>query len=289
MNQDPPYPSREDSGDPENRSRPKKKRTKLRSKDHSIHAEPTMAAMQGRLEANADPEVSKAHARIDDEFLGESFAEEAERSVFDEPVFSSKLGGEVPENAFTYARFLVEKAQTISKFESWFLTGLLLIGSGVFAIVGSFINESINVGFAASVQFLAIAVFAPVIEEVMKTAIILWAVEQRPYWFKNSTQLMIIGMCSGLVFASIENLLYLFVYIDNPSVFIIVWRWTVCIGMHTIATMIATIGLIKIWKRVMRTGKFARAEIGAPFLFYAILFHGIYNGSMYLLGILGVM
>lgn len=263
----------------------KRRRFKLRSRDHSVHAEPTAAAMQGRLDARRDRTVSKAHARIDNDHLGEPIANEAERSVFDEPTFSKELSGEVPENALTYERFLSEKLNTITPMQSWFFCGVLVLFSGVFAIGGSLMSELTSMGLVASIEFVAIAVFAPVIEEVMKTALLLWGVEQKPYWFRSPVQLMIVGACSGFVFAAIENALYLMVYIDEPSLLIIIWRWTVCVGLHTGATMIATIGLVKIWKRVMRTGKFARAEIGARYLFLAILVHGIYNASMYLLGV----
>lgn len=265
--------------------KPRRRMFKLRARDHSIHAEPTTAAMRGQLDARKDTTVSKAHERIDNDHLGESVASEAERSVFDEPTYSKELGGEVPENALTYERFLAEKIDTISPFESWFFCSVLVLFSGVFAIAGSMMSELTNMGLTASIQFVAIAVFAPVIEEVMKTALLLWGVEQKPYWFRSPMQLMIMGACSGFIFAAIENVLYLTVYIDEPSLGIIVWRWTVCVGLHTGTTMIATLGLVKIWRRVMRTGKFARAEIGARYLFFAILLHGIYNGSMYLLGV----
>lgn len=265
--------------------KPRRRRFKLNARDHSIHAEPTTVAIHGQLDARKDTTVSKAHERIDNDHLGESFANEAERSVFDEPTYSKELGGEVPENALTYERFLSEKLDTISPFESWFFTGALVLCSGLFAVVGSFMSNTGNMGLIASVEFFAIAVLAPVIEEVMKTALLLWGVEQKPYWFRSPMQLMIVGACSGFVFAAIENVLYLTVYIDEPSLGIILWRWTVCVGLHTGTTMIATLGLVKIWRRVMRTGKFARAEIGARYLFFAILLHGIYNGSMYLLGV----
>lgn len=265
---------------------PKRRKFKLNARNQSVHAEPTTAAMRGQLDARKDATVSKAHQRIDNDHLGESINDEAERSVFDEPTYSKELGGNIPENALTYKRFLEEKLETISPIESWLFTGVLVLCSGVFAVVGSFMSNFANMGLSSSVEFVAIAVFAPVIEEVMKTALLLWGVEQKPYWFRSPTQLMIVGACSGLMFAAIENLLYFNVYIEDPRIGIILWRWTVCVGLHTTTTMIATIGLVKIWRRVMQTGKFARAEIGARYLFYAILLHAIYNGSLYLLGFL---
>jgi len=261
---------------------------KLRGRNHSIHAEPTMSAMHGELDAKKDPTQSKAYAKIDNEHLGESFSAEAERSVFDEPTYSEELGGEVPENAFTYEKFLAEQLDATSTFESWFATGVIAAFSGILAIAGAILGESANTGLTGTVQFIAIAVFAPVIEEVMKTALLLWGVEQKPYLFKNPVQLLIIGGVSGFIFAAVENVIYLTVYIEQPDLFIIVWRWTVCVALHTSTTLIASIGLVKIWQRVMRTGQFARAEIGARYLFIAILIHGFYNGSVYLLGVVGV-
>jgi len=267
------------------RKRPKK--TKLRGRDQSIDAEPTTAAMRGDLDPRKDSSEPRANLRIDNEHLAESFEAEAERSVFDEPTFSTELAGAVPENALTYERFLADQLEETNALQSWFVTGVLAGSSGILAILGSLISESANLGLASSVQFFAIAVFAPVIEEVMKTAVLLWGVEQKPYFFRSPKQLMIIGAISGLVFASVENVLYLTVYIDHPSRFIIVWRWTACVGLHTTTTMIATIGLVKIWERVMRTGQFARAEIGAKYLLIAIIIHGLYNAAVYMVGITG--
>ncbi len=246
-----------------------------------------MAAMEGKLDAQNDSTQARAHEIIDNDHLGESFAAEAERSVFDEPTYSREMAGEVPENAITYQRFLQGEIQETTKIQSWFTAAVIAMASGLFAIAGSFVTEFGNVGLTGSVQFLAIAVFAPVVEEVMKTALILWYVEQKPYVFRSAKQIVLVGMISGLVFAAVENALYLMVYIDEPSAFIIIWRWTVCVVLHVGATLIASIGLVKIWRRVIATGNFARAEIGAPYLFFAILFHGIYNGCMYIIGVLG--
>lgn len=264
------------------------KKRKLRGKDHSIHAEPTTAAMSDTLEPRADIHETKVTEKIDNEHLAESFASEAERSVFDEPTFSTDLAGEVPENALTYERYLKEQVESTGVFESWFWTGVMAMGAGFLAILGTFIGSASAGGLEGQFQFFAIAVFGPVVEEVMKTALLLWAVEQRPFLFRSSRQLMIAGALSGLVFASVENALYLKVYIDDPGPYLILWRWTVCVGLHTGTTMIATIGLVKIWRRVMRTGKFARAELGARYLFIAIVIHGSYNAIMLLIGSIGL-
>ncbi|PCI08447.1 hypothetical protein COB72_08290 [bacterium] len=264
------------------------KKWKLGGRDHSIHAEPTMAAMTGNLDAKKDQTQSQAHTKVDDDHLGESFAAEAERSVFDEPTYSKELGGEIPENALTYEKFLAEQLEATSALESWVSTGIMAACSGLFAVVGALMSNSTAFGMTGQIQFFAVVIFAPVVEEVMKTSLLLWGVEQKPYLFRSPKQLMIIGAFSGLVFASVENVLYLKVYIDDPSPFIVLWRWTVCVGLHTTTTAIATLGLVKIWQRVMRTGQFARAELGARYLFIAILLHALYNGSMYFLGVFGL-
>ncbi|MBL4697242.1 MAG: PrsW family intramembrane metalloprotease [Phycisphaerales bacterium] len=268
-------------------ARDRRKKRGLRARDYSIHAEPTTAASKGQLDPKSDPTQSRAHAKVDNEHLGESFAAEAERSVFDEPTFSTELAGEVPENALTYERHLAEQLEATSPLESWFATGVMAAGAGLLAVVGSLISNATAFGLEGYIQFFAIVVFAPVVEEVMKTALLLWGVEQKPYLFRSTKQLMIIGACSGFVFAAVENVLYLTVYIEDPTRFIILWRWTVCVGLHTLTTTIATVGLVKIWQRVMRTGQFARAEIGARYLAIAMIVHGLYNAIMYFWGLAG--
>jgi PrsW family intramembrane metalloprotease len=286
---------RRKSGHEDGDGRKNKKRKRSSSRDHSIFAEPTQAAMDWlnnqKMKPKSDPRhdqaESSARARIDDEHLGESFAEEAERSVFDEPTYSKELAGEVPLNALTYEKYLAEQLDATTVFESWFWTAVLASMSGLLAILGTFASSFIF-GLESRVQFLAIVVFAPVVEEVMKTALLLWCVEQKPYLFRSPMQLIIIGAFSGLMFAAAENILYLKVYIDEPSMFIIVWRWTVCVALHMTTTSVASIGLVLIWRRVMQTGKFANAELGARYLLAAIVLHGGYNATMVLVEYAGL-
>ena len=52
----------------------------------------------------------------------------------------------------------------------------------------------------------------------MKVAMATYVVEKRPYLFTSTAQIMFAGLAAGLSFASIENLLYLGVYIPHPTV-----------------------------------------------------------------------
>ena len=133
-------------------------------------------------------------------------------SVWDEPGLSPELAGELPPDAMTWFRHYEDRASEISWIGSWMTTLLVAIIAGCLAIVGTLISSL--VGFN---QFTAMTIFGPTLEEVMKIAVLLWIVETCPWRFHSGWQIVICGVAGGLAFAAIENLLYIYVYLDHPS------------------------------------------------------------------------
>ncbi|MEM7313250.1 MAG: PrsW family glutamic-type intramembrane protease, partial [Planctomycetota bacterium] len=124
---------------------------------------------------------------------------------------------------------------------------------------------------------ILLTVVGPLVEEVMKAAATLWAAEKRPFFFKSSTQILICMAFSGLCFAVIENILYLNFYIPNPANWTIIWRWTVCVALHTGCTLITGVGISKMWRHAMTTRTRPRLPVAAPYMFAAFVVHGVYN------------
>lgn len=160
---------------------------------------------------------------------------------------------------------------------------LAAILGGPFAVLGAFM---------ASAQgwygLLYIVAFAPVVEEVLKQSGMIYLLERKPYRVFASWQFVFSAVVSAFVFATIENILYLRVYIrpsilTNPEMFA-AFRWTVCTAVHIGCSVIASIGMIQVWKKQLADGK--TAEIGAAFRYFAIAItiHGVYNFAAVLLG-----
>ena len=150
--------------------------------------------------------------------------------------------------------------------------GLLIGGAGS---LGAILSQSNNqLGFLG---ILSAVVLAPVTEEITKIAGPLWVVEKRPYWFRSSLQIMLCAAAGGLAFAFIENLIYLFVYHHEGGADFAAWRWIVCTALHLVCSLIAGVGLVRIWRRAMHTQTRPELAVGMPWFAAAMVVHGLYN------------
>lgn len=196
------------------------------------------------------------------------------QSAWDEPALSGELAGERPEGVETYAEWLARGTKRLSLLESWGITFALVLVSGLWSVVGAILNQvkSNNMG-----GVLLIIAFGPLAEEMLKASSALITIEKWPYAFRSPVQIIVCCAAAGLGFAALENLLYLHVYIDDPSDFMIGWRWTVCVMLHVGCSTIASLGLVKIWRETMTGGTPPRVALGTPYFITAATVHGIYN------------
>ncbi|NOX60229.1 MAG: PrsW family intramembrane metalloprotease [Planctomycetes bacterium] len=153
-----------------------------------------------------------------------------------------------------------------------------LIG-GLFAVVSSLMGTSPGGIMSVNMPMLAI-VFGPVVEETMKVAAASYVVEERPYLFTRRSQVMLSAVGAALMFAVLENLLYLFVYSKNPSTNLMLWRWTVCVALHVGCTAIVASGLADVWQRAMHEYRRPRISDLFPSLLTGIAIHGAYNAAV---------
>jgi RsiW-degrading membrane proteinase PrsW (M82 family) len=190
--------------------------------------------------------------------------ERLEHSVWEEPHLPPRHpGAQTP-----YARAYSEKIHTTTSLSSWGTTlGAALVG-GPLGVLGAFLY-----GFGPLGPF----VWGPTAEEVLKIGAIAMVVETRPYLIRHGYQIVIAAALSAFAFAVIENLLYLNVYLPEHSELLAGWRWNFASLLHVSASLVASLGLVKIW-RDSRTDltrpQFTRA---LGYLIAAIIIHGGYN------------
>ena len=205
----------------------------------------------------------------------EPLEDRIEHSVWDEPGLSHTLSGAPPEGALTYRNWLDHRVSQTTVADTWKYVGLLAAISGPWSILGTMVTQQGGTG-----SFIVLlTIVGPLVEEVMKAAATLWAAEKRPYFFKSSAQILICMVVSGFCFAAIENILYLNVYIPNPTHGLAVWRWTVCVALHTGCAFISGVGIAKMWRQAMQTKTHPQLAIAAPYMMTAFVVHGIYNFS----------
>ena len=149
----------------------------------------------------------------------------------------------------------------------------LCAASGVFAVLCAFAKGALGFGL------LAVAVGAPVVEEMAKVILPLMWMEKEPWRFRGVSSIAFTCLCSALAFAAIENLLYFYVYIpkDRLTAGIIQYRLTVCTLMHVCCTMISVCGLAMAWREAKRNFSAFSAQAATPYLVAAMVVHGLYN------------
>jgi len=231
---------------------------------HGIREEPHL---RGDREHRLDPSerlaerILAAEARFDD-----PSGHEASQSVYDEVHPLHTMTGKTEGGWAEWYRSL---RQAVTPLESWATMLLVALCSGPLAIVGAFLSHQDG-------PFSTI-VFVPAAEELLKVGLLAILLETRPYLVRSAWQLRLVAVSSALGFATVENLLYLHVYLSNPSEGLVLWRWTVCTGMHVLATSVAAEGLVRSWRRTERTGRRPSLDHAYRWLVLAVLVHGSYN------------
>ena len=150
---------------------------------------------------------------------------------------------------------------------------LLCAFSGLAAIPCAMLKESFGYGA------LLIAVAAPVAEEMAKAILPLMVLEKRPWSFGSYSSIVLVGLLSGTVFASVENALYFFVYIPSERLTqgTILWRLVVCTAIHVCCAALACSGLARAWRRARERLAEFEMSVAMPRLVAAVAIHGVYN------------
>lgn len=234
-----------------------------------------------------DPSEAAARRAVEQNAAAESDADRVDHSVWDEPGLSPSLlrddADAEPGTRLTYAHWLRTRIDRTSAGRSWAVTILVASVAGLWGVVGAILS-----GGQTIFGVVMLVAVAPLTEEVMKVAVALWIVERRPYLFRSAGQILLCAAAGGFVFAALENVLYLTVYIPDPPEALIRWRWTVCVAMHTGCSLIAGLGLTRIWSHTVRTMTRPRLSLGSPALICAVVIHGSYNGSAVLMQLSGL-
>ncbi len=244
-----------------------------RLKADGLDAEPVLAGPSATPASTPQDEPELASLEVPP-------PDDVEHTVWDEPTLVSQTdGAEAPEGELTYRRWLEEGISRTSWSRTWLITAALVLTAGPFGIFGA-LTASGGGGEVSLSGVLAVAVLAPVTEEITKVAGVLWAVEKRPYWFKSMAQVMLCALAGGLAFATIENLLYIYVYAPDGGEAFREWRWSICTALHVNCSALAGFGLVRIWDKAIRTRTRPELALGMPFFALAMFAHGLYNLSV---------
>ena len=174
-----------------------------------------------------------------------------------------------PTRPLAMAPGMVEEARDLPRLSMAF-AALLVISGSVFAIPGIFQAE------LAAIGPLAASVFAPVIEEAFKPAGVYLVLIKWPGTLKNRAVTALLTALAGITFGLIESTIYMTVYFPEHTHSDLVFRYTVPVMIHTLASFIFGLGLnqqlLVSWKR---GGPFLISNWG--FILAAMVIHSVYN------------
>ncbi len=160
---------------------------------------------------------------------------------------------------------------------------LLAVAGGVVGILAAVWEEM------AHTSWLGMVLVGPAIEEVCKPLLVIILIEKRPHWFRHRAQVVICAILAALVFATLENLVYVHFYHPTGGWKFVLWRYTICTALHVTASTVFAVGLAKMWRRIKQTG--GRFDIDYIFRYYvvAVVIHAVYNTSVLIAEMSGVL
>jgi len=165
---------------------------------------------------------------------------------------------------------------------------LIAIVGSVGGVAAAMLKNS-AMAFDPMIGVLLLVAAAPAVEEICKPLAIVFLLDKRPHWFRGPTEIIILAACSALVFATLENLLYIFVHNRDGSAAFVIFRLTVCTALHMTASTVFGFGLAKMWRHIRAKGGHFDIDVCFKYYVAAVIIHGSYNGTVLILDWAGML
>jgi len=164
------------------------------------------------------------------------------------------------------------------------LTVLLALIGGLLGIIGAIFQETQTTLTYVLLPFIG----APIIEEALKPSGIYLSLLWWPRALRSQLFTAILSALSGLIFGIIESLVYVTVYVDDPSDEFIAYRFSVTLGLHAVASYLVGLGInqqILDWA----AGRSKLPRASRNFYIAAVVLHGAYNTIAVIFSLSGVI
>ncbi|NQT74246.1 MAG: PrsW family intramembrane metalloprotease [Chloroflexi bacterium] len=158
--------------------------------------------------------------------------------------------------------------------QKWRILGpLVAMLGGLFGILAAG-HENSGYGL-----YVAAFVVAPIVEESVKPCGVYWLLGRRPFALPSQQYTVFLTALAGLTFGIIESLVYVGIYYreyDELDHTFVIWRFTVCLLVHTTCSFIVGWGInekLVAWVR----GEDPFLQGNRKFFFTAMAIHSCYN------------
>jgi hypothetical protein len=184
------------------------------------------------------------------------------------------------EGELTYAQWLAEHEDRASPGRSWLIAASVpFIGIPFAVFCAFFVVEHL--------MLLNFVVLGPAVSEGLKIAVTLILLERWGLVVRCPGQIHLMTLGTAVVFAAIQNVVYLLVYFTNSPVELVVYRWAVGLPLHGLCTLIAARGLILVWERAQHERRAASVTTAYPYVGAAIVLHAVFNLCVFVRGDFG--
>ena len=162
-------------------------------------------------------------------------------------------------------------------------TVLVALIGGVFGIFGAFVGETQTGGL-----ILLPILGAPIIEEALKPVGVYLLQARWPHLLLGRVHTAFLGALAGLTFGVIEALVYVYIYVPDPSDAFVTYRFTWPLVMHTFCSMLVGLGITR------QVISWANGENRLPkssrnLYIVAVAIHATYNTMAVILSLSGVV
>jgi len=129
---------------------------------------------------------------------------------------------------------------------------------------------------------------APIIEELFKPIGVYLGQVWFPQTLRNRIYVALLCALGGVVFGLIESWVYVNIYVDDPSDAYTQFRYTVPVALHAAASFIVGLGLTQAVVHWVN-GRAKLPKSSRNFYIGGVLLHAVYNTSVVILSIAGVI
>ena len=169
-----------------------------------------------------------------------------------------------------------------------FLSILAGVAGGFFAVPVVFLDSISSLfGLGLALGVLLTVVLGPFAEETLKQSGAIFQLEKMRGSIRYDWQFFLSGALGGLVFSILENLIYQYIYLrklpPEELASVMAFRWTICMALHILCTVISSMGLRRVWRESLAKERPFRLSDAFPWFAAATTVHGLYNLSMLLL------
>jgi RsiW-degrading membrane proteinase PrsW (M82 family) len=153
----------------------------------------------------------------------------------------------------------------------------------VFGIFGAFVGE-----FQTGGLLLLPILGAPIIEEALKPVGVYLLQARWPRLLLGRVHTAFLGALAGLTFGVIEALVYVNIYVEDPTDAFVTYRFTLPLVMHTFCSLLVGVGVTR------SVVSWANGENPLPkssrnLYFTAVAIHAAYNTLAVILALSGVV